>query len=96
MAIKETFDLVVIQIGYNHRFAMPRAAAMKFIEACACNDVYKLSTHWSNGNSNELHAELVDQDSMPTLQLIGPAQFHQALEAKRAYDEEQRAKKNAA
>ena len=96
MAIKDTFDLVIIQMGYNHRFAMPRAAAMKFIEACACNDVYKLSTHWGNGNSNELHAELVNPDSMPTLQLIGPAQFHQALEAKRAYDEEQRAKKNAA
>ena len=96
MAIKETFDLVIIQIGYNNRFAMPRAAAMKFIEACACNDVYKLSTHWVSGGSNELHAELVDQDSMPALQLIGPAQFHQALEAKRAYDEEQRAKKNAA
>jgi len=92
MAIKEPFDLVIIQMGYNHRFAMPRAAAMKFIEACACHDVYKLSTHWVSGGSNELHAELVDQDNMPTLQLIGPVQFHQALEAKRAYEAEQKAK----
>jgi hypothetical protein len=92
MSTKQPFDLVIIQIGYNHRFAMPRAAAMKFIEACACHDVYKLSTHWVSGSSNELHAELVDPDSMPTLQLVGPAQFHQALEAKRLYDAEQKAK----
>lgn len=85
------FDMVVIRIGYNE-FVMPKAAALQFFELCIGADIYKYDSHW-NGNETEFHAWPMPQDQMPAIRLIGPAQFMQAIELRKAYEEEQKRKK---
>lgn len=90
MANKQ-FDLVLLRIGYR-QYAVPKAAALQFMDLCAGNDVYEWDTHWKNGGGNEEHAKLLNSESMPMVSLLGPVQFHQALENYKAYEAEKTAK----
>ncbi len=92
MANKETFDLVIIEIGYR-KLAMPKEAAMAFFNAICGHDVYEMGTHWDSVMSNTVStAKLLDYDSQPLLRNIGPVHFHAALEAQRDLDRAARAK----
>lgn len=91
---KPSFDMIVLKFGYK-RYVMPKAAAMQFMEACAGHDIYELDNHWSSGNDHEEHAWPLRVEEMPGVSLIGPAQFHQALENRKMYIERQRAEKAA-
>jgi len=86
MASKQ-FDMVLLRVGYR-QYAMPKAAALHFMDLCAGNDVYEWDTHWKNGGGNEEHAKLLTSESMPMVSLLGPTQFHQALENYKTYTEE--------
>jgi len=92
MANKPTFDLVLLRIGYK-QYAVPKAAALQFMDLCAGSDVYEWDMHWSSGGGNEEHAWLLDTNSMPTVSLLGPVQFHQAVENRKMFVEAQAAKK---
>ena len=85
------FDMVVINIGYTN-YVMSKAAALQFFELCVGADIYKYDSHW-NGNETEYHAWPLPQDQTPSIRIIGPAQFMQAVELKKAYDEQQKQQK---
>ena len=91
---KKDFDLVALNLGYNE-YAVPKAAALHFMELFHGGDMYRLDTTWE-GNISVPVARLVDMDAMPTLRLLGPVQFHQALENARMLDEKKRRKEKAA
>lgn len=83
------FDMVMLKIGYTE-YVMPREAALAFINACAGADIYKHETLWI-GNDRRPLAKLLEPNDMPSLQLIGPVQFHQGLENHRMEQEKKRA-----
>ena len=91
---KKDFDLVALKLGYNE-YAVPKAAALHFMELFHGGDMYRLDTTWEENTSVPV-ARLVDMDAMPTLRLLGPVQFHQALENARMLDEKKRQKEKAA
>lgn len=91
---KQSFDLVVLHMGYK-KYAIPKAAAMQFMELCSDHDIYELDRHWNSGNDSEDHAWLLSVDEMPKIATIGPAQFHQALENRKVFIEQQRREKAA-
>ena len=84
MAAKKEFDYMVLSIGYE-KFAVPKAAALQFLELCAGSDIYKLEHQW-DGGASEYHALMLTHDKMPSVSVIGPAQFHQALLMREAYE----------
>jgi len=86
MANKQ-FDMVLLKVGYK-QYVVPKAAALHFMDLCAGNDIYEWDLHWKGSGGNEEHAKLLISDSMPTVSLLGPTQFHQALENYKAYAEE--------
>jgi hypothetical protein len=93
MASKPTFDLVVLRIGYKE-YAVPKAAALQFMDLCAGSDVYEWGQHWKgNGEGSEEHAWLLESTAMPSVTLLGPVQFHQAVENRKMFIEAQAAKK---
>lgn len=92
MASKQ-FDLVLLSVGYK-RYAVPKAAALHFMDLCAGADVYEWDNHWRSDGSEE-HAKLVSTEHMPTVSLLGPVQFHQAVENYKQYIEAEKAKKAA-
>ena len=92
MASKPTFDLVLLRIGYK-QYAVPKAAALHFMDLCAGSDVYGWDQHWKGISGTEDHAWLLESTGMPSVALLGPVQFHQALENRKMHLEEQEAKK---
>ena len=90
---KQQFDLVILKIGYNE-YVLPKAAAMQFMDMCVGADIYRWDSHWTSSQS-EQHAIPLEESQMPSIRLVGPAQFLQAVELRKAYEEEQRAKKKA-
>lgn len=91
MATKQQFDYVLMSIGY-YKYAIPKEAAFKFLEMCAGTDMYKWDDQWIN--SERVHeAHPMSPDEMPTVSLIGPVQFHQALENYKARQERERKEK---
>lgn len=92
MASKQ-FDLVLLSIGYK-RYAMPKAAALHFMDLCAGSDIYEWDHHWKSEGSEE-HAKLLTAEQMPSLSLVGPVQFHQAVENYKQYIEAEKVKKAA-
>lgn len=94
MANKQ-FDLVVLSVG-SQDFVMPRAAAFQFLDACSGNDIYYWNEHWEGGGIGTVqHAELLPVNRMPGVRLISPVQFHQAIEAKKEYEERKNRAKDA-
>jgi hypothetical protein len=90
---KKEFDLVLLTIGYE-KFAVPKAAALQFLDLCVGNDVYKMESQW-HGGEHTLHAILLEQERMPSISVIGPVQFHQALANHEAYVAQKAAEKKA-
>lgn len=80
---KKEFDLVILTIGYE-KFAVPKEAALHFLNLCVGSDIYKIENSWESGGTI-MHAILLEQDKMPSISVIGPAQFHQALANREAY-----------
>ena len=93
MANKQQFDLVLLSVGYK-RYAVPKAAALYFMDLCAGSDIYEWDNHWTGGDSEE-HAKLVEHSQMPTVALLGPVQFHQALENRKQFVEAEKVRKAA-
>ena len=91
MATKQQFDYVLISIGY-YKYAIPKEAAFKFLDLCSGSDMYKWDTTWHE-NESVPEARLIPPDEMPTVSLLGPVQFHQALENYKARQERERQKK---
>lgn len=91
MSTKKEFDYVLISLGY-YKYALPKEAAFKFLDLCAGADLYKWDTTWS-GSESIPEARLASADEMPTVSLIGPVQFHQALENYKARQERERKEK---
>lgn len=90
MANKQ-FDLVILSMG-SQDFVMPRQAAFQFLDACSGQDVYYWSDHWEgNGVGTVQHAYLLPADRMPGVRLVSPTQFHQAIEARKEYEERKKA-----
>ena len=86
----DAFDMLILRIGYQE-YVMPREAVLAFIDACSGADVYVYNSRWEDG-SNQPYVSLLDVDSMPTIKLIGPVQFHQGLENHRMEQEKKSAK----
>lgn len=83
MSTNKGFDLVLITIGYT-KYAIPKSAALQFMDLCAGKDMYRVDSHW-NGSESETHAWLLSTEEMPTISLLGPVQFHAAIEARKAH-----------
>ena len=91
-ATKNEFDLVLLTIGYN-TYAMPKAAALQFLDASSSGEIYRWDSAWvSEANRSEFHAWPIGEEEMPSLRLLNPAKFHQALELKRKFEEDKKAK----
>lgn len=84
------FDMLILRIGYGE-YVMPRAAVLAFIDACAGADTYKHQSRYENGREVS-YISLLDVDSMPSIKLIGPVQFHEGLENSRMEQEKKNAK----
>lgn len=84
------FDMLMLRVGYQE-FIMPREAVLAFINACSGADIYVYNSRWEDG-SNQPYISLIEADSMPTVKLIGPMQFHQGLENHRMEQEKKNAK----
>lgn len=93
MANKQ-FDLVLLKIGYKS-YAMPKSAALHFMDLCAGSDVYEWDHHWQSNGGHEEHAKLLDSTQMPSVSLVGPVQFHQAVENYKQHVEAEKVKKAA-
>lgn len=91
MSKQQPFDLMLIKFGYN-TWAMPKAPAMALFEALQGCDIYRVENKWIDSGYIDL-ARLVTTDEMPSLALIGPVAFHQALENHRMAEEAKEAKK---
>jgi hypothetical protein len=91
MATKKEFDYVLMSIGY-YKYAIPKEAAFRFLDMCVGTDMYKWDDNWTEGE--RVHeARLMPPDEMPTVTLLGPVQFHQALENYKARQERERKEK---
>lgn len=92
---KATFDLVILRIGHQD-FVVPKGAAFQLMEAFSGSDIYTWDTHWESGQSGTVyHASLLETARMPSVTILGPVQFHQAVEARREHEEKQTRKKAA-
>lgn len=93
MAAKQTFDYVLLRIGY-HEYVMPKQAALTLLDACMGADIYKHDSSWDALQSRNISLIMpINPSEMPTVSLIGPVQFHEGLENYRAQQEAKRKEK---
>ena len=86
--MKEKFDMTQITIGHV-TWVMPSKAADALFSAFRNEDIYVISSRWESGGTT-YYAKLANVDDMPKMQIIGPVQFHSALENQRVLEEEER------
>ena len=91
MATKQQFDYVLLTIGY-YKYAIPKEAAFKFLDLCSGADMYQWDHTW-DGSEQVHEARPLTPSEMPTVSLLGPVQFHQALENYKARQERERNEK---
>jgi hypothetical protein len=89
-------DQVIISFS-GSQYVMPAKVGIALFTALTGEDIYRRTTRWEKVNDRHedvAYITLVDPHEAPTLQAIGPAQFHIGIENQRVKEEEER-KKNA-
>jgi hypothetical protein len=91
-----TQDQVILDFN-GSRFVLPAKAGMAVFAALSGADIFRLTTRWERvGEQHEdvMYITPASTQEMPSLRIIGPAQFHVGIENQRVKEEEER-KKNA-
>lgn len=89
-------DQVILDFN-GSRFVLPAKAGMAVFAALSGADVYRMNTRWERvGERHEdvMYITPATPEELPSLRIIGPAQFHVGIENQRVKEEEER-KKNA-
>ena len=89
-------DQVILDFN-GARYVLPAKAGMAVFAALSGADVYRMNTRWERvGERHEdvMYITPATPEELPSLRIIGPAQFHVGIENQRVKEEEER-KKNA-